>query len=93
MNHSHRFMALGAAAISALAFASCGGVSDSDVASIDGTTISKTTFDRWVTVAASASQDPTANHFADEEDKPHGPGVQERNTWSQETKNAGYLIK
>ena len=60
MNHSNRFLALAAAAISAVAFASCGGVSDSDVASIDGTTISKTTFDRWVTVAASASQDPAA---------------------------------
>ena len=60
MNHSHRFLALGAAAISALAFASCGGVSDSDVASVDGTTISKTTFNHWVSVAANASQDPTA---------------------------------
>ncbi len=60
MTNFHRYLALGAAAISTLAFASCGGVSDSDVASIDGTTISKKTFDRWVTVAASASQDPTA---------------------------------
>ncbi|MSX12462.1 MAG: hypothetical protein F2811_08025, partial [Actinobacteria bacterium] len=60
MSHSHRFLALGAAAISAVAFASCGGVSDSDVASVDGTTISKTTFNHWISVAASASQDPTA---------------------------------
>ncbi len=60
MNQSKRYLALGAAAISALAIASCGGVSDSDVASIDGTTISKTTFNHWVSVAANASQDPTA---------------------------------
>jgi len=60
MNYSQRFLALGAAIISVFVFASCGGVSDSDVASVDGTTISKATFDRWVTVAASASQDPTA---------------------------------
>lgn len=60
MNHTYRFLALGAVALSALVIASCGGLSDSDVASIDGTTISKTTFNHWVTVAANASQDPTA---------------------------------
>ncbi|MSX01930.1 MAG: hypothetical protein F2813_02090 [Actinobacteria bacterium] len=60
MTTSSRFLALGAAAISAVALASCGGVSSSDVANIDGTTISKTTFNRWMTVASSASQDPAA---------------------------------
>jgi foldase protein PrsA len=60
MNNSLRFLAPGAAILSIFAFASCGGVSSSDVADIDGTTISKTTFNRWVAVAANSSQDPAA---------------------------------
>jgi len=60
MKNSLRFLAPGAAILSVFAFASCGGVSSSDVADIDGTTISKTTFNHWVAVAANSSQDPVA---------------------------------
>ncbi len=60
MTQTSRFLAPGVAILSVFALASCGGVSKSDVASVDGTTISKKTFDHWIAIAASASQDPTA---------------------------------
>jgi foldase protein PrsA len=62
MNRSTRFLVPAAVIAASVSIAGCGGVPSDDVAKIDGQTISKETFDRWVTVAAasSAAQDPTA---------------------------------
>jgi len=62
MNRPIRFLVPAAALAASLAIAGCGGVPSGDVAKIDGQTISKDTFNRWVKVAAasSAAQDPTA---------------------------------
>ena len=63
MNRLIRFLVPAAALVAAsIAVSGCGGVPSGDVAKIDGNTISKDTFNRWVKVAAasSAAQDPTA---------------------------------
>jgi len=51
---------LGIAIILVFVLSSGGSISKKDVAKIDGTTISKTTFNHWVTIAARAAQDPKA---------------------------------
>lgn len=63
MNRLIRLLVPATALVAAsIAVSGCGGVPSDDVAKIDGNTISKETFDRWVKVAAasSAAQDPTA---------------------------------
>ena len=62
MNRSTRFLVPAAVIAASVLIAGCGGVPSDDVAKIDGQTISKETFDRWVKVAgaSSAAQDPTA---------------------------------
>ncbi|MFM9023003.1 MAG: hypothetical protein ACKOK7_04560, partial [Solirubrobacterales bacterium] len=62
MNLSIRLLVPAAVIAASVSIAGCGGVPSDDVAKIDGQTISKDTFNRWVKVAgaSSASQDPTA---------------------------------
>ena len=56
MNRSIRILVPAAALVAAsIAVSGCGGVPSGDVAKIDGNTISKETFDRWMKVAAASA--------------------------------------
>ena len=63
-------LALGAFFVPAAIFAGCGGVPGDAVATVDGTSISKSDFDHWMTVAAksggqSGAAAPKPPSFAD----------------------------
>jgi foldase protein PrsA len=55
------FAALGAVLFAAVAFAACGGIPGDAVVSVNGNSITKDTFNHWMTVAASSSASSTGS--------------------------------